>query len=606
MLSTAIIGTGKRLAARLAKGGPPPSSQRAKRLSAPLANGGLPPTFGRSAGASLSPIANSRSCCTKLEPTPFADHIAMDRSVKARIGAARILLEEHAGTASHQDVSFIQARALVEVLGEKMKGSESAEILELVTRCRWWGGHQAEIVSALAAKTSRPVPVARRQLQDYTKIYLYADKVVWEQLNADVTSSTKLQAILNFAASLGLRCPSEPTYKVLCSWWMLMTSPDDESLARTQKHGMLAYVKTTWSNVRKCLESPVSWLQVLPMCPAELLADHELLYKQYFKLDHPAGASREFLDRFSRLESTYGCRNGLRKMADPSANLNSTENRLINALLDKVLTKQTDIDVQYIQPPQRLPRSLSSLSLSGDWEAVQTPPPHKPLAICNAVHSPLSSGSGSPEPFFPLAVVPRVAPQPVLAELPEEKAASFTTEGQGGVGDAGANAVCKLVTMMAQRKAEKASTAARKRPAAAEAEAESTPENAQEEADPSVGAPEKKAKAKAAAKVAIAVAPKKGAKSKAKPAPEEGTEKTTTKKKGAQATEQEFGSNKRQGTETKNDGATEQHLVLGCSKCRWRSAGCAKCKSPTFSGKRGHLLEPPPATEASLVGRTAI
>ena len=39
----------------------------------------------------------------------------MDLSVKARIGAARILLEEHAGTASHQDVSFIQARALVEV-----------------------------------------------------------------------------------------------------------------------------------------------------------------------------------------------------------------------------------------------------------------------------------------------------------------------------------------------------------------------------------------------------------------------------------------------------------------------------------------------------------
>jgi fused signal recognition particle receptor len=30
-------------------------------------------------------------------------------------------------------------------------------------------------------------------------------------------------------------------------------------------------------------------------------------------------------------------------------------------------------------------------------------------------------------------------------------------------------------------------------------------------------------------------------------------------------------------------------LVLGCSKCRWSSGGCAQCKRPNYKGKRGHL-----------------
>ena len=29
-------------------------------------------------------------------------------------------------------------------------------------------------------------------------------------------------------------------------------------------------------------------------------------------------------------------------------------------------------------------------------------------------------------------------------------------------------------------------------------------------------------------------------------------------------------------------------LVLGCSKCRYAKGGCACCKNPLFSGKRGH------------------
>ena len=29
-------------------------------------------------------------------------------------------------------------------------------------------------------------------------------------------------------------------------------------------------------------------------------------------------------------------------------------------------------------------------------------------------------------------------------------------------------------------------------------------------------------------------------------------------------------------------------MKLGCSKCRYASGGCAKCKDPNFSGKRGH------------------
>ncbi len=54
-----------------------------------------------------------------------------DRAVKARIGVARTLLDQQVGQPTHAAVSQIQARAIVDLLRERLAPDACAEVCQL-------------------------------------------------------------------------------------------------------------------------------------------------------------------------------------------------------------------------------------------------------------------------------------------------------------------------------------------------------------------------------------------------------------------------------------------------------------------------------------------
>ena len=50
----------------------------------------------------------------------------------------------------------------------------------------------------------------------------YGTDTEWDVLTSQSNPSlTKLELIVQLAIGLGMRCPSEPTLKLLCLWWMV-------------------------------------------------------------------------------------------------------------------------------------------------------------------------------------------------------------------------------------------------------------------------------------------------------------------------------------------------------------------------------------------------
>jgi len=95
-----------------------------------------------------------------------------EQVVRARLGAARVLLERAWGSPTHASVSRIQMAAVVECLrGQKLTAEDAASLLDRVLEIRWTPEDAHSLLAAL--QPSGPAVVARRSAQDYEAIVQY-------------------------------------------------------------------------------------------------------------------------------------------------------------------------------------------------------------------------------------------------------------------------------------------------------------------------------------------------------------------------------------------------------------------------------------------------
>jgi len=95
-----------------------------------------------------------------------------EQVVRARLGAARVLLERAWGSPTHASVSRIQMAAVVECLrGQKLTAENAASLLDRVLEIRWTPEDAHSLLAAL--QPSGPAVVARRSAQDYEAIVQY-------------------------------------------------------------------------------------------------------------------------------------------------------------------------------------------------------------------------------------------------------------------------------------------------------------------------------------------------------------------------------------------------------------------------------------------------
>lgn len=270
------------------------------RVASPFAPYCIPRSrFGPSIWAPAQPLAQP------------PEVVAMDSRLHARIGAARLVLQEAAGAPHFASVSRSQTAALLELLQNAALPAESlADVSAAVMRLPLAAADLSAVLSAIAP-ASLPTGVRRRRLQCYEAILQYCTEQHWAALLSKSTpAAAKLELIMGRLVALGCRCPSETTLKLCASWWLVVAEPEHSLLQLTgpAKVGMLQAAKKEFQRAARGAPEAPTHLGCLPTSPAELLKSWPVIFNAAFGESVPVQPDRSVETRIIEFNRTYGCR----------------------------------------------------------------------------------------------------------------------------------------------------------------------------------------------------------------------------------------------------------------------------------------------------------
>ncbi len=275
----------------------------------------------------------------------------MNRGIKARLGAARLLLEDHVGTDSHAVVSRTQAAAVCDLIQRSPLTNEfRAEVVDIALKIQWHGHDSSMVLNSLSPPDALPPNKRRRQQQDYSTLLAFGTQQTWDVLMSDRDSSeVKLEAIIQMAIGLGMRCPTEPTLKFCASFWAVVSEKSLARLQPIQKHTLKQHFKQHYDRARELAPDPVAYLHKLPASPLLLLQNFPVLYKQHYKGDTPVDPSVDPKLVFE-FDMTYSCRGGGRSantMKPPTIMVDTTNGgngsnieRIASMFMDRIESLQ--------------------------------------------------------------------------------------------------------------------------------------------------------------------------------------------------------------------------------------------------------------------------
>jgi hypothetical protein len=137
-------------------------------------------------------------------------------------------------------------------------------------------------------------------------------------LSSGYMAATIILFCIRYHQFRGLRCPTEPTTKLITSWW-LVCSNSDENLDRMEemtKRLMLSHVKAALDTRRRCSADPPEWIEALPDAPLQLLQQYPATFAIAFGSSAQAGPIPSPMDltKVLAFDQTYGCRGGARSV----------------------------------------------------------------------------------------------------------------------------------------------------------------------------------------------------------------------------------------------------------------------------------------------------
>jgi hypothetical protein len=244
----------------------------------------------------------------------------MDRSIRSRIGAAQTVLADcEIDPCQKQLISRNQANALVELFRKAttLTACERGELMERVLEISFVGDDKCRVMESLSPVDLVVAPTRRRQQQSYLTVYEMITLSKWNLLSSDEPAGLKLEIILLLAICLGLRCPSEPTYKIMTTLWLVMSEPPDklDTIQKHVKETMYEYVKKEFARLRKRAPTPIVYVDELPASPLDLVNKHPTLYASVYGAGdrHVPPVACAIVKRILDVNASYSCRGGQAK-----------------------------------------------------------------------------------------------------------------------------------------------------------------------------------------------------------------------------------------------------------------------------------------------------
>ena len=213
--------------------------------------------------------------------------------------------------------SQLQSAALTRMVADAkgLTAEEVVQIATLVAALPWAAERDATSVLD-ALPTGSPPTKRRRGQQDFTSMHHYMSAMQWESLqDPQVAEDVKLQSIISHLIRLGLRCPSEPTNKWLCSLWTFLCVSQQglQRMTGVTKQLRLKTVRSQFTAiVRRAAVNPSMWVEKLPGSAVEFMRDFRPLFDAAFPAPDMAPICCPInVGTVLGFDMTYKCRGGL-------------------------------------------------------------------------------------------------------------------------------------------------------------------------------------------------------------------------------------------------------------------------------------------------------
>ena len=191
--------------------------------------------------------------------------------VEAHLSGVQKLLSSLQGQPCLAQVAKGQCDSILLCLkGGCLTMHQAAQLNTLVTNTDWPGSLSAQLLEAIASRTSTTPSVsanARTGMQAWESLFNYYTMQQWHCLSdLRIADSSKLDIVLDIAVGLGLRWPSEPTVQLMTTLWRLACDgPDQVKLLPWDiKLGYVRQVKAVWKRKIANIPPPDHYFDVLP------------------------------------------------------------------------------------------------------------------------------------------------------------------------------------------------------------------------------------------------------------------------------------------------------------------------------------------------------
>jgi hypothetical protein len=531
--------------------------------------------------------------------------------IRARIGAARLILEQHAGQPPFAAMSAVQSTALASVL-QSAKGTitaeDAADLMTKVTDIKWACDEDAAAVfqELVPKKQEEMEPSSkrrRRDLQDFEQWHVFGDEAFWQQVQQPgVPMQAKLIHICQRCLSLGLRLPTEHTLKWITAVWISFSHSAEAQVSMDggQKATYLKHAKKVFDNLRRHAPDPQVWMQKLPDDPLEYLRDYPNMYHVVFRCGiKPCQPPFDIMGA-QALNQSFGCRGGPGRSFSMTAAAPSTGPRPLELQLSprrgeaSALERVASNMMAQMQHMAQAQNRLIELVLGGSLQPARAPRAIASLIGVDAMSLPCIEDRPRQPLAMPVSIVEepetptssaRESPAMVKAGSSSQLTSARIETAQNATG--ASDELEDLLTALHDRKEAKKEAAKIAAEDNALAAASSTPKPKSKGNCPTSKATSKAiptSESKAESK--STPMPKSKAKSKSTPTPKskaKGKSTQTPKSKGKGNALFEKAMQK----------ALDHGLVLGCPKCRFSVRGCSTCHQLDYAGKRWNLNASP-------------
>ena len=237
------------------------------------------------------------------------------RPIKARLGAARLLLEGMPARPTSEEyrlASATQRIAVVAAINEHnaLHAEERADLSAMALKVPWAEEDKLMILSKLVQEEPEKMERARREQQDFESCPWYFTADEWEVLlDASVPQIVKRDSLVRRCVALGLRCPTETTKKLIASMWMIVSEPHKPNLLKLTPSSKVAIkkdVSKAFEVARKKLPPPAVYLAKLPARPQDLKRERPDFFATAYPSGEPVESKldyaflREFDNSYSR------------------------------------------------------------------------------------------------------------------------------------------------------------------------------------------------------------------------------------------------------------------------------------------------------------------